>query len=38
MEYFRIRQGNYRIIYEIEDDKLIVVVIKVGHRRDVHRT
>ena len=37
MDYFRVRQGNYRIIYEIEDDKLIVVVVKVGHRRDVYK-
>ena len=37
-EKFRIRQGVYRIIYEIRDDKLIVVVIKIGHRRDVYRT
>ena len=34
---FRIRQGSYRIIYTIEDDKLIVIVIKIGHRRDVYR-
>ena len=37
-EKYRIRQGVYRIIYEIRDDKLIVVVIKIGHRRDVYRT
>ena len=36
-ESYRIRQGDYRIIYEIEDDRLIVVVVKVGHRRDVYR-
>ena len=34
---YRIRQGSYRIIYIIEDDKLVVLVIKVGHRRDVYR-
>ncbi len=34
---YRIRQGSYRIIYEIQDDVLIVVVVKVGHRRDVYR-
>ena len=34
---YRIRQGVYRIIYEIRDDKLIVVVVKIGHRRDVYR-
>lgn len=36
-EYYRVRQGNYRIVYEIEDDKLIVIVVKVGHRRDIYR-
>ncbi|TFG97276.1 MAG: type II toxin-antitoxin system RelE/ParE family toxin [Calditrichales bacterium] len=34
---YRLRQGSYRIIYTIEDDKLIVLVIKVSHRRDVYR-
>jgi len=37
LEYYRVRQGNYRIIYEIEDNRLIVVVVKVRHRRDVYR-
>jgi mRNA interferase RelE/StbE len=36
-DYYRVRQGNYRIVYEIEDDKLIVIVVKVGHRRDIYR-
>ncbi len=35
-EKYRIRQGDYRIIYSIEDDKLIVVVVKVGNRREVY--
>jgi mRNA interferase RelE/StbE len=34
---YRVRQGVYRIIYSIEDDRLIVHVVKVGHRRDVYR-
>ena len=34
---YRIRQGVYRIIYAIEDDKLVVYVIKVGHRKDAYR-
>jgi mRNA interferase RelE/StbE len=34
---YRIRQGSYRIIYEINDDDVIVVVVKVGHRKDVYR-
>ena len=36
--YFRIRCGGYRIIYEILDDKLIVIILKVGHRREVYRS
>ena len=34
---YRVRQGNYRIVYAIEDAKLVVHVVKVGHRRDVYR-
>ena len=36
-ERYRIRQGNYRIIYSIEDDKLIVYVVKIAHRRSVYK-
>ena len=36
-DQYRIRQGNYRILYEIHDLDLIVVVVKVGHRREVYR-
>ena len=36
-ERYRIRQGNYRILYTIEDEKLIVCVVQVGNRRDVYR-
>jgi len=36
-EQYRLRQGNYRILYEIQDLNLIVVVVRVGHRRDVYR-
>lgn len=34
---YRIRQGNYRVVFGIEDDQLVVVVVKAGHRRDVYR-
>jgi len=34
---YRVRQGLYRIVYEIRDSELIVQVIKVGHRSDVYR-
>ena len=33
---YRIRQGVYRIVYTIEDDRLIVIIVRVGHRRDVY--
>jgi mRNA interferase RelE/StbE len=36
-EKYRVRQGNYRIIYEINDDEIVVVVVKIGHRKDVYR-
>ena len=35
--YLRVRVGDYRIIYTIEDDVLRVFVVRVGHRRDVYR-
>ncbi len=35
-ERYRVRQGVYRIIYSIEDDQLIVTVVKVGHRGNVY--
>jgi mRNA interferase RelE/StbE len=36
-ERYRIRQGQYRIVYGIEKDELVVYVVKIGHRRDVYR-
>ena len=36
-EKYRIRSGDYRILYLIKDDVLIIYVVKVGHRRDVYR-
>jgi len=37
LEYYRIRQGDYRIVYEIEDARLIVIIVRVGNRKDVYR-
>ena len=34
---YRIRLGEYRIVYEIRDKVLVVLVLKVGHRREVYR-
>ena len=36
-ELYRIRVGDYRVIYAIEDDALIVLVVAVGDRRDIYR-
>ena len=34
---WRIRVGDYRVVYEIRDQELIVLVVRLGHRRDVYR-
>ena len=34
---YRVRQGNYRVIYWVSDERREVIVFKVGHRRDVYR-
>ena len=34
---FRIRQGDYRAVYEVDDQNLQVIIFKIGHRRDVYR-
>lgn len=36
-ERYRVRQGVYRIVYEVEGSRLVVLVVKIGHRRDVDR-
>ena len=36
-DVYRIRTGVFRIIYSIEDDKLLVLVLKIGHRQSVYR-
>jgi mRNA interferase RelE/StbE len=34
---YRIRVGDYRVIYTVDDDVLLIVVVTLGHRRDVYR-
>lgn len=34
---WRVRTGDYRIVYEIEDERLLVLVLSVGHRRDIYQ-
>jgi mRNA interferase RelE/StbE len=36
-EKYRVRQGDLRILYEVDDRQLLVTVVRVGHRRDVYR-
>lgn len=33
---WRVRTGDYRIVYEVEDDQLLVLVLRLGHRREVY--
>jgi len=35
--FHRIRVGDYRIIYEIQNDILVILVIKIGHRKDIYK-
>ena len=37
-ERYRVRQGVYRIVYEIQDTELIVIVVKVAHRSEVYKS
>jgi mRNA interferase RelE/StbE len=35
--FHRIRVGDYRIIYEIQDEVLVILIVKAGHRKDIYR-
>ncbi len=35
---WRIRQGNYRVIYGIDDSQQLVTVVRIGHRREIYRS
>lgn len=34
---WRVRTGDYRVVYEIEDDRLLILVLRIGHRREVYQ-
>lgn len=36
-DLWRLRAGDYRVLYTIQDERLIVVVVRVGHRREAYR-
>ncbi|MBN2317608.1 MAG: type II toxin-antitoxin system RelE/ParE family toxin [Acidobacteria bacterium] len=36
-DVYRIRVGNYRVIYEIDGKRIVVVILKIGHRREIYR-
>jgi len=35
--FHRVRSGDYRILYQILEDRLVILVVKVGHRKDVYK-
>lgn len=37
LEQYRVRQGDYRVVHGVDDDARVVIVVKIGHRRDVYR-
>ena len=36
-DVFRIRVGHYRILYSVSSETLVIIILKIGHRRDVYR-
>jgi mRNA interferase RelE/StbE len=36
-ELYRVRVGDYRIVYQIQDQQLVVLVVQMGHRREIYR-
>jgi len=35
--FHKVRIGDYRIVYEIQEDVLVILVVKIGHRKDIYR-
>ena len=36
-DYYRLKVGNYRVIYEINDGELLILVVEIGHRKEVYK-
>lgn len=36
-EFYRVRSGDWRVIYTVRDKELVVLVVRIGHRREVYR-
>ncbi len=34
---YRVREGDYRIVYQVEDERLLILVVTIGHRKEVYR-
>jgi mRNA interferase RelE/StbE len=34
---YRLRIGDYRVLYEVRDDQVLVLVLRIGHRREIYR-
>jgi len=35
--FHKVRSGDYRIIYEIHDNRLVILIVKIGHRKDIYK-
>ena len=35
--FYKVRSGDYRIVYQILEDRLVILVVKVGHRKDIYK-
>ena len=35
-EYYRLRVGDYRVIYSQENDRLVIIIIRIGHRKGIY--
>jgi mRNA interferase RelE/StbE len=34
---YRLRTGNYRVIYQVQDEIVLILILRIGHRKDVYR-